>query len=107
MPDRHGTPLQPGDPVLFLDAGEAIPATVLREQQNGRYVIQLDPRQPRASRPSDLPAGALAPLDRSDTALRDVDALGIDPQDPFEVPGAQLEFFADRPHMRGTRDTRG
>ena len=95
MTDRHGPALHSGDPVLFLDAGEVLAATVLRELPTSRYLIQLDPRGPRTPQSSELPADAIALLDRNDAALRDAKTLGVDPQEPFEVAGSQLEFVGE------------
>ena len=47
--DRFGAELQPGSPVLVWALGDpddieaVLPATYLRESEDGQYVVQLDP----------------------------------------------------------------
>ena len=94
MPDRHGTPVRPGDPVL-LSEGEAT-ATVLRDVGDGRYLVQLDPRGPTRSTRAERDAAVEADLLASGMTAAEVAALmEIDVQEPFEVDGADLEYFGD------------
>jgi hypothetical protein len=86
MPDRDGTTIAPGDPVILYRGDTDFCATVLRDLGNNRYLVRLDPRKPARD------AGHLAQHDQLDALARD---HGIDTEEPLdeEVDGSQLEFL--------------
>jgi hypothetical protein len=88
MPDRYGTILRLGDPVLYWHAEETSQtATLLRDLGENNYLIQLDPKDP-ATR-----ARVQAVRDQVDAARREASLLGVDLREPFVASADQLEYF--------------
>ena len=93
MPDRNGTPLSPGDPVLHSsDVGVSM-ATVMRIVDDG-YLIQLDPPI-RLVKPRDPSPAVVAILDQVDAIFEEArqNDIDLDTQEPFVVPGSQLTYI--------------
>src|SRR5258708_8776487 len=80
MPDRDGTTLSPGDPVLVRDLDDTVWATVLDELPDNRYLVHLEPL--RQFRRDDLPLDIDALVDEAYA-----DSLGLGGQQPYSVPG--------------------
>ena len=88
MPDRYGTILRLGDPVLYWHAEETSQtATLLRDLGENNYLIQLDPKDP-ATR-----ARVQAVRDQVDAARSEASLLGVDLREPFVASADQLEYF--------------
>ena len=85
MPDRNGTSLSPGDPVLVSDLDDAVCATVLDELPDNRYLVHLEPL--RRFRRDDLPFDIDALVDEAYA-----DSLGFGGQQPYSVPGSALQY---------------
>jgi hypothetical protein len=93
MPDRNGTPLSPGDPVLHSsDIGVSM-ATVLRKVDDG-YLIQIDPPR-RLVRPRHPSPAVVAILDQVDAIFEEArrNDIDLDTQEPFVVPGSALTYI--------------
>ena len=87
MPDRHGLPLRPGDPVLIQDA---VTGTVLRELPDNCYLVQLDPDAPRDM--TGATPAQIAMRDQLDALVADA---GSDVQEPMEFTGDELVYFGE------------
>jgi hypothetical protein len=85
MPDRDGTTLSPGDPVLVRDLEDTVWATVLDELPDNRYLVHLEPL--RQFRRDDLPLDIDALVDEAYA-----DSLGLGGQQPYSVPGSALQY---------------
>ena len=88
MPDQNGLTLLPGDPVLWReDDDDGSPATVLRQVDESRYLIQLDTSQLPRAQFREL-------LVREGFPLEHIDKLP-DTQEAFEVDGRHLVFMGE------------
>ena len=86
MPDRDGTTLNPGDPVLVRDRDDTVWATVLDELPDNRYLVHLEPL--RQFRRSDLPLDIDALIDEAYA-----ESLGLGALQPYAVAGSALQYF--------------
>ena len=87
MPDRHGLPLRPGDPVLIQDE---VTGTVLRELPDNCYLVRPDPGGPRDM--TGATPEQIAMRDQLDALVADA---GSDVQEPMEVTGDELVYFGE------------
>jgi hypothetical protein len=87
VPDGEGRSLKAGDPVIFEYLAGDVTATVLAPRTAGRYLIQLDPVQPRS--PHEHPR-LKAALDDEAALRAKMAANPGDWQEPFEVDGSCL-----------------
>ena len=85
MPDRDGTTLSPGDPVLVRDLDDTVCATVLDELPDNRYLVQLEPL--RRFRRDDLAFDIDALVDEAYAG-----SLGLGGPQPYAVPGSALQL---------------
>lgn len=88
MPDRNGTTLDVGDGVIYALGAEedGVGATVLADNGDGTYQIELDHQQGR-------PSSGIPNL----TARRlraEAQAVGIDTESPLTAPAEHLTLYA-------------
>ena len=96
----NGAALSPGDPVGWHGGNgrvEMVPATVLREVSPNRYLIQID--RPPTDAVSNINVVELLEQNMVEHGFERDDALqaaagfrAVDPQEPFEVDGIELEL---------------
>jgi hypothetical protein len=77
--------------MFVMDEGSAT-ATVLRELDDNRYLIQLDPPRPIPS--ADKSPAGVAIADQAAAIQREMDAMGIDLQEPFVAEGISSNSLA-------------
>ena len=88
MPDRDGTTLNPGDPVLVRDRDDVVWATVLNELQDNRYLVHLEPF--RQHRRHNVPLDIDALIDEAYA-----ESLGLGALQPYSVAGSALQYFGE------------
>ncbi len=88
MPDRDGTTLNPGDPVLVRDRDDTVWATVLDELPDNRYLVHLEPL--RQFRGGDLALDIDALIDQAYA-----ESLGLGALQPYSVDGSALQYFGE------------
>jgi hypothetical protein len=100
MSDMNGADLSAGDPVGWYGGNgraEMVAATVLREVSPSRYLIQID--RPATDAVSNINVVELLEQNMVEHGFERDDALQaaagfrqVDPQEPFEVDGTELEL---------------